>query len=445
MGTPFDRNRQMRKFIGHTLLDAHLIAEHQLEEALTLQMESGAKTVETLIRMGRLDPTDFARLIAAKAQCASVQPDLYFLPDEYCDLLPREYADRYQVFPVGRLGASILLAAVAPLTRGDLKLLASAARSSVVAVHCNPETVRNAIDLSYGNRKNDQRVSQRALARRIEMSLKLQNVTHTLSAIETLPTIPQTVGRVLQAVHDDHSSAQDIAAIVETDPPIAARLLQLTNSAAFGLPNQVDSVQQAIALLGVRQTYLTVLSSAIINIAEASRTFDYESYWRGASFTASAARNLAERYVLGHKAGIFTAGLLADIGRLALSQLVPNPYHIIHERMPQAHLIAAEEDLLGVAHPEAGYILAAHWGLPSDIAEAIRFHHRPLRALEHHDVVAAVALAAVMAEAQLQEIEPDFQYFRPYRDVMRVLGLDAHEAAEVYAETRESEAVEAEL
>ncbi len=445
MGTPFDPNSQMRKFIGHTLLEENLIGEHQLEEALTLQMESGAKTVETLIRLGRLDPTDFARLIAARAQYASVQPDHYFLPDEYCDLLPREYADRYQVFPVGRLGAAILLASAAPLNRGDLKLLASAAQSPVVAVHCNSETVRNAIILSYSNRKADQRISQRALARRIEMSLKLQNITHTLSTIEKLPTIPQTVGRVLQAAHDDHSSAQDIAAIVETDPPISARLLQLTNSPAFGLPNQVDSVQQAIALLGVRQTYLAVLSSSVINIVEASRAFDYEAYWQSASFTASAARKLAERCALSQKAGIFTAGLLADIGRFALSQLVPNPYHIIHEGMPQAHLIAAEEDLLGVAHPEAGYILAAHWGLPGDIAEAIRFHHRPLHALEHHDVVAAVALAAVMAEAHLHDIEPDVQYFRQYLDSLKILDMGADEAAEIYAETRESETTNASL
>ncbi len=439
MGTPIDPNVEMRKFIGQTLVEDNLIAEHQLEEALTVQMESGTKTVETLIRLGRLDPTDFARLIAAKAQYTSVEPDHYFLPDEYCDLLPQEFADRYQVFPVGRLGRSILLAAAAPLNRTDLKSLEGATRSPVVAVHCDADTVRNAIILSYRNRKNDQHVSQQALARRIEMSLRLQNISHTLSTIETLPTIPQTVGKVLLAAHDDHSSAADIAAIVETDPPVAARLLQITNSPAFGLPNQVDSVQQAIALLGVRQTYLAVLSSAVINIAQSAKGFDYDSYWECASFTASAARNIAERCALDNKTGIFTAGLLADIGRFALSQLVPNPYHIIHGDMPQGHLIVAEEDLLGVAHPEAGYILATHWSLPADIAEAIRFHHRPLHAMDYNDVVTAVALAAIMADAHLQEVESDPDYFKPYRKVLNILGISPHDAAEVYAETRESE------
>ncbi|MCH8205325.1 MAG: HDOD domain-containing protein [Candidatus Hydrogenedentes bacterium] len=445
MGRPTDPKAQMHKFIGHTLLEERLITEQQLEEALTIQAEAGTKTVETLIRLGCLDPTDFANLVASNAQYIGVEPDHYFLPDEYCDLLPREYAYKYHVFPVGHLGKSVLLAAAAPLTQRDTRTIEQAIQSAVVAVHCNAQTVCNAIQLSYENRRAERRESRRALARRIEMSLKLQNVVHTLSTIESLPTLPQTVERVLRAAHSDYSSAQEIAAIVETDPPIAARLLQLANSPAFGFAHEVETVQHVIALLGVRQTYLAVLSSAVLNIVEASKHFDYKAYWRSASFIANAARSIAERCSLGHKAGIFTAGLLADIGRYTLSRLVPNPYHMIHEGMPHAHLIAAEEDLLGIGHPEAGYILAVHWGLPSDIAQAIRFHHRPLQALEHQDVVAVVALGAVMAEARDHEIEPAYEHFMPYRELLSRLNLDAREAAEVYAETRESESVEAEL
>ena len=416
-----------------------------MEEALTLQAEAGTKTVETLIRLGRLDPTDFANLIASRARHIGVEPDHYFLPDEYCDLLPREYAKKYDVFPVGHLGKSVLLAAAAPLTQRDTRIIEQAIQSAVIAVHCDAQTVRNAIELGYENRRAERMESRRALARRIEMGLKLQNVVHTLSTIESLPALPQTVESVLRAAHSDHSSAQEIAMIVETDPPIAARLLQLTNSPALGLADEVDTVQDAIELLGLRQTYLAVLSSAVLNITEASRHFDYHGYWRSASFIANAARNIAERCALGRKAGIFTAGLLADIGRYTLSQLIPNPYSMIHEGMPQAHLIAAEEDLLGIGHPEAGYILAAHWGLPSDIAQAIRFHHRPLQALEHHDVVAVIALGAVMAEARDHEIEPAYEHFIPYREVLSRLNLDARDAAEAYAETRESETVEADL
>ncbi|MDK1020729.1 MAG: hypothetical protein QGD90_03735, partial [Candidatus Hydrogenedentes bacterium] len=75
----------------------------------------------------------------------------------------------------------------------------------------------------------------------------------------------------------------------------------------------------------------------------------------------------------------------------------------------------------------------------------IRFHHRPLQALEHQDIVAVISLGAVMAEAHVNEIEPDYEYFIPYREVLSRLNLDTREAAEAYAETRESEFVEAEL
>ncbi len=445
MGRPVDPNAQMRKFIGHTLLEERLITEQQLEEALILQAEAGTKTVETLIRLGRLDPTDFASLVASNAQYVGVEPDHYFLPDEYCDLLPPEYANRYQVFPVGHLGKSVLLAAAAPLTQSDTRTIEQAIQSTVVAVHCNALTVRNAIQLSYENRRAERRESRKALARRIEMSLKLQNVVHTLSTIESMPMLPETVESVLRAAHSDHSTAQEIAAIVEADPPIAERLLQLANSPALGLEHEVDTVQDAIASLGIREAYLAVLSAGVINLTEASTHFDYDGYWQSAFFIANAARTIAERCPLGHKSGIFTAGLLTDIGRYTLSQLIPNPYHMIHEGMPQAHLIAAEEDLLGIGHPEAGYVLAAYWGLPSDIAQAIRFHHRPLQALEHQDIVAVISLGAVMGEAHDHGIEPDQEYFRPYREVLARLHLDTREAAEAYAETRESESLETQL
>ena len=115
MAGPTDPNAQIRKFIGRTLLEERLITEQHLEEALSIQAEAGTRTVETLIRMGRLDPTDFAKLVASNADYLGVKPDQYFLPDEFCDLLPREYATKYEVFPVGHLGNSVLLATAAPL------------------------------------------------------------------------------------------------------------------------------------------------------------------------------------------------------------------------------------------------------------------------------------------------------------------------------------------
>ena len=68
-----------------------------------------------------------------------------------------------------------------------------------------------------------------------------------------------------------------------------------------------------------------------------------------------------------------------------------------------------------------------------------------VQALEHHDIVAIVAIASVMAEAAVHDIEPDEEYFRPYRELLRFLKLEAREVAEAYAETRDSEAVEADL
>ena len=437
-----DPNAQMRQFIGHTLLEEHLISEHQLETALTVQAEAGTRTVETLIRLGYLDPAAFASMIAANSSRTPIEPDLYFLPDGHCDLLPHALAERHVAFPIGHLGEAVLLATSAPLDKHALKDIELAILSPIVAVHCHPEAVRSAITLCYPETRSKSEDSQRTLERRIELSLKLQIIVSTLATIESLPTLPETLSRVLNVAHDPQSSARDIADIIETDPPIAARVLQLTNSPIYGVRNRIDDVLQAVTLLGLRETYLTVLSAAILNITANARGFDYKGYWRSASFTASAARVLTEACGLGRRNGAFTAGLLADIGRFTLSQVVPSPYRLIQEGIPHVHLITAEENLLGIAHPEAGYILAIHWGLPTDITEAIRFHHRPSQAMDHHRTVDIVALASVMAEAHHCNIEPDPEFFSQYRKLLSAMQLNAKDAAEAYEKTRDLQTAE---
>jgi len=425
-------NTQMHQFIGRTLLEEHLISKKQLESALTVQAEAGTRTVETLILLGYLDPAAFGNMIATRAAHMPMQPDRYFLPDEHCDLLPHAVAERHTAFPLGRLGQSVLLATSEPLDKQALDDIERTTLSSALAVHCNSEAVSSAIALCYPESRGKGSTTRQALARRIELSLKMQITVNTLATIETLPTLPETLSRVMNVSHDPHSSARDIADVVETDPPIAARLLQLTNSPVYGVPNRIDDVLQAVTLLGIRETYLAVLSAAVLNITENAAGFDYKGYWRNASFTAAAARTLAQACGHGGLNAAFTAGLLADIGRFTLSQVVPSPYRIIHQGLPHVHLITAEEDLLGIAHPEAGYILATHWNLPADLVEAIRFHHRPSFAMEHHRTVNIVALASVMAEANECKVEPDPEFFAQYQRLLAALKLDAKGATAAY-------------
>ena len=189
----------------------------------------------------------------------------------------------------------------------------------------------------------------------------------------------------------------------------------------------------AVTLLGVRETYSVVLSCAVVDLFDKSKLFDYAAFWRDSTFCALAAQAIAKTSSQPQKTGVFSAGLLHDLGRVALAEVVPERYARVNADLVGADLIAAEEEVFGVAHPEAGYELACHWGLPEDIAEAIRFHHTPQHAAKGKAMVAMVAIANIMAEVYRpgsdEAQEPNFD---ECRDSLECLGIDEASMKELF-------------
>ena len=200
-------------------------------------------------------------------------------------------------------------------------------------------------------------------------------------------------GRGVDFLRPINVGPKEIAETVVKDPPVAARVLGVANSAAYGFPNKVDSVILAVGLMGVRETYSIVLSAAVLNLFDKTRQFNYQEYWEEAMNCAAAARIIADLKGSKRRDCLFTAGLLHDIGRIALLETAPKLYVKISHALSGEELVRAEEEIVGLSHTEAGYELAQSWGLPSEIAQAIRYHHQPEDAEDHLDVVATIALA----------------------------------------------------
>src|SRR6185436_13768771 len=157
-----------------------------------------------------------------------------------------------------------------------------------------------------------------------------------------------------------------------------------------GFSHKVDSVQLAVSLLGVVETYSVVISSAVINVFDKSRTFDYMAFWLESQMCARIGRALSKFLELKNQSGVFSAGLLHDIGRVALVQIVPKHYERVSPSLMGLDLVKTEGEVLGLTHTEAGYELALHWGLPPELAECIRFHHTPQHASEERRVIASI-------------------------------------------------------
>jgi putative nucleotidyltransferase with HDIG domain len=200
--------------------------------------------------------------------------------------------------------------------------------------------------------------------------------------VTALPALPRAALEALAALRDDRLDAAHCAEPIARDPALAGRTLRLANSAFYGVPGRVGSVQDAVRMLG-RRTLGTLITAATVSAqfdARKAPGFAFAEFWRHAMGTAIAARALGRGADLDADVA-FTAGLLHDIGRLALATYFP-------QELAAAVAMAAETDqplavvehvMLGVDHAELGAMIATQWRLPDAVAQAIRFHHHPAK------------------------------------------------------------------
>ena len=436
-----------RKRIGELLVEAEVLSQANVDDALRVQREKGGKIVEVLMALGYLDPHSFAKFLSSQRGIPSLELANYQVPDEILMVITGEFAREKQVFPIDKLGKLLTLGMECPLDTDTIEQLESMTGLSVKPILCSQADIRSAIEQYYPletqgttpkpvskkGADTDGRDESPPSTEKFETGIKLKNVIHLIRDIDGLPTLPQTVQRVKDAADDKEASLKDIAEIVESDPPIAAKLLRLANSAAYGFPNEIDDVGRATVLLGPKETFAVVLSSAVLDLTEHSSRFDHEKYWRDSIFCAGLAKSIATLHDAGMTSRAFMAGLLHDIGRFALAETVPGQYAAIDSELQGDALISAERKAFLIAHPEAGYFLASHWGLPPEIAAAIRFHHNPELAGDEAKLVTLVALSATLTECR-GEYEGDAELPGRSQAFIETLQVSSERVAGFYAE-----------
>src|ERR1035438_1167988 len=204
-----------------------------------------------------------------------------------------------------------------------------------------------------------------------------------IGAVGELPSLSSTYTSLLQAVQDPNASIQQVAEIIEHDMGMSAKVLQLVNSAFFGLAQTVTTVQRAASFLGME---------TIKNLALASETFRVfapdsripqsvcESIQKHAHRAASVASALPVSPKRSRDVPVLSA-LLHDVGRLILASKMPDKLCAVLARATERGCedFEAEEELLGISHAEIGAYLLGLWGFPNLAVEAIAHHHRPTR------------------------------------------------------------------
>jgi len=207
--------------------------------------------------------------------------------------------------------------------------------------------------------------------------LKLETL---LENSNELPSLPEIYTRLSGLLESDDSDAGQIGEAVQSDPSLTGRVLKMTNSAYFGLPNEIFSIAQAVTLLGRQQIKQILMGSVLAGIFKDIDLagFSMRDFWEHSIKTAIIARHLAMQNVniIDHEA-FFTAGLLHDIGRLVIAKSAPDSIAEI-DAIVEANgvdMIQAEADILGVTHADIGAVIMKKWGMPSMISQCVIKHH----------------------------------------------------------------------
>ncbi len=202
-----------------------------------------------------------------------------------------------------------------------------------------------------------------------------------LERVKALPTLSTAAVRLSELARDPRSSAADFERVIRPDPALTANLLRISNSAYFGLRCRVESVKQAVTVLGLSRISEVAAAAAFAPIIP-TRLPGYEieaaAFWLHSVAVAVLSERLAQE--LGRKRPelTFTAGLLHDAGKLAIATFVSRESTEILGRVRGGSAFAsAERAVLGLDHGDVGGIVAEAWHLPPAVVAASRWHHAP--------------------------------------------------------------------
>lgn len=207
------------------------------------------------------------------------------------------------------------------------------------------------------------------------------NLAVIRAKLDALPALPATVNRVMSITSDPESSANDLMQAILPDQTMCATILKVANSALFGQPRQISSVERAVVVLGQDEVRNIVIGKAVFTSfprLEKDYRHTVDLFWEHA-FTCGLAAKIIGEHIHLPPGEAFIAGLIHDIGKLVMLMAFPNEYPVFRElSIPESFCMTAEEAAgFSLSHEVVGMQLATKWMLPEQLVMAIGYHHSP--------------------------------------------------------------------
>jgi HD-like signal output (HDOD) protein len=218
-----------------------------------------------------------------------------------------------------------------------------------------------------------------------------------------VPSLPLVYEELNQAINDPDSSSSTIGDIISQDIGLAGRLLRIANSSLYSFPSRIDTVSQAIIVIGIQQLRDLTLGTSVIELFEGISIdlVNMDSFWRHSISCGICARVLATYRRESNVERFFVAGLLHDIGRLVLYTKLPDHARnaLVRCKSSGELLYKVERELMECDHSDVGSALLQFWKLPTNLVEAIACHHNPLSGTRYPVEAALVHIADIIANA----------------------------------------------
>ncbi|MDR2578955.1 MAG: HDOD domain-containing protein [Chitinispirillales bacterium] len=273
----------------------------------------------------------------------------------------------------------------------------------------------------------------------------IEELQDRIKTIANLPTLPHIATRLMQIVNLPSTSADVVASLVSQDVSLSAKVLRLANSAFYGVPKSINTLNNAVVILGFKIIQTMVLSLTVFDMFvggddDSGAVFDRNNFWDHSLRCGVISRMLAHKrrrnFALDPEEA-FCAGLLHDVGKIVMEQYLNQDLNraLRHAGANGVSVFEAEKNVLGYTHCDVASWLTGSWSLPDEIVQPLVYHHEPEEAAICADSVVACHIADILSKIETgAESEAAGQAIETLAPKADVLGLSAKDLWEILNE-----------
>ncbi len=256
----------------------------------------------------------------------------------------------------------------------------------------------------------------------------MKDYTDLINSINDFPTLPTIYNSLLVTMQNPRSTIQDIANVILNDQVVVLKILKVTNSSLYGFNKKIDTITDAIFLLGQNEIKNIVLALSVMKIFSQIKSisnFNVTDLWKHSIAVGIIAKSLGELSGAMNTENLFVSGIIHDFGKLFFLKVAREEYlNIINSAIENKISLSSSEKIhFGVNHDIIGGLLAKKWQLPNNIIESINFHNSKRLNFANNKQIACIQLANIIAN-MLNLGNPGYNIIdQPSFDIWSVLNL----------------------